>query len=255
MWLYCRSGFFSVVQHKNAPNLLLVRARVKEDLDDLRERYLPALGKTITTESADYPYRAVATKKHFSKAMVRISYDIDYTNFKTMTAQELGYDRASVYHKVHSATLAIDDRPDSHWTKGGWQTPSSKSWTPSSEKTSYASASPYKAEPVKNFSFSHDAGQIVTRIDPVTGVKTITRFPKGGGKKIVTVIKPEVRKPGDESIIEYELDADGKQVMVETDANGKPIRAEEIHEVDESGRDDSRYDMYWDALRDRYPNA
>lgn len=172
MWLYCRAGFFSVVQHKAAPQLLLVRARDRRDLDDLRELYMPKLGKTIETYSADYPYRAVITKKHYSKGMVRISYDIDYTNFKTMTAKELGPERASAYHKVHSATMEIDDRSD-HWSKKTY----SFSGKYSSPIEPYSAGNSYLPAVTRETAGASKPATIVTTIDPDTGNKSVKRQP------------------------------------------------------------------------------
>jgi hypothetical protein len=43
MWMITTIGFFSVVQDHDDPDRLLVRARVREDLERLRDEYLPDL--------------------------------------------------------------------------------------------------------------------------------------------------------------------------------------------------------------------
>jgi hypothetical protein len=38
MWIFCESGFYSIVQHEDDPNTLIVRARIKGDLERLFPR-------------------------------------------------------------------------------------------------------------------------------------------------------------------------------------------------------------------------
>ena len=57
MWLFTKFGFYSVVQ-KPGEDCLTVRSRVREDLDPLREQYLPNLGQTLDHVETDYPFRA-----------------------------------------------------------------------------------------------------------------------------------------------------------------------------------------------------
>ena len=52
MWLFTNFGFFSVVQKTGTKNLT-IRARVKADLDTLRNLYLPELGLTRGKAGSD----------------------------------------------------------------------------------------------------------------------------------------------------------------------------------------------------------
>jgi hypothetical protein len=56
MWLFAKHGFFSIVEHRADPRNLLVRARVKGDI----EHYFPD-AKVTQTDDADYLYRAAET--------------------------------------------------------------------------------------------------------------------------------------------------------------------------------------------------
>lgn len=85
MWIFSKTGFVSVVRHKSQPGKLIVRARVREDL----ERFAKLLD-TITgerhgireTPGRDYRFRTVATKHAVAQVLARQITDIDYTNFK-----------------------------------------------------------------------------------------------------------------------------------------------------------------------------
>ena len=64
MWLITPVGFFSVVQKTGdiAADTLTVRARVRGDLDALREHYLPSLSPVQESKTNDYRFRAVAPR-------------------------------------------------------------------------------------------------------------------------------------------------------------------------------------------------
>jgi len=112
MWIFTTFGFFSVTEVRNDYNesrerrkgaagphipaqpegTLQVRARVRGDLDNFRDRYLPELSKIYAMPWRDYPYRAFASKEHFAAAMTLVVQDLTYNNFKSTVSQEQGYD-------------------------------------------------------------------------------------------------------------------------------------------------------------------
>lgn len=102
MWILTVFGFYSVVQ-KPGDAHLTIRARVAEDLDRLRDTYLPALGPTVLGAGTDYPCRAVVDRELLATAMADIVRDVTYANFKSAVSAELGPQRAHVYHDVWSA--------------------------------------------------------------------------------------------------------------------------------------------------------
>jgi len=114
MWLFTTFGFFSIVE-KEAGDVLTVRARVRKDLDRLRERYLPTLSPTEANTGTDYPYRATASRSAVADAMSRVAEDIRYPNFKDAVADELGPPRAHLYHSVWSVLYDAEakERPPS----------------------------------------------------------------------------------------------------------------------------------------------
>lgn len=102
MWLFTNIGFFSIVQ-KPGTEFLTVRARVRHDIDLLRDRYLPTLSPTQAKGGTDYPWRATTSHADFAAAMGKIALDIDYGNFKNEIAARQGKARASRYGKVWQA--------------------------------------------------------------------------------------------------------------------------------------------------------
>ena len=99
MWLFTNFGFFSVVQKKGNTDLV-VRSRVKADLEALRDRYIPTLGPIIKGGGTDYQYRAKVSHAAFSQAVAHIVFDIKYDNFKDSVAAEQGDERSQAYEAV-----------------------------------------------------------------------------------------------------------------------------------------------------------
>jgi hypothetical protein len=77
MWLFVKNGFLSIVQHRDQPDMLIVRARVRGDI----EHYFPK-AKVERTEDHDYLYRAVLPKHQVATRLFDAVLDIDYPKFK-----------------------------------------------------------------------------------------------------------------------------------------------------------------------------
>lgn len=107
MWLFTNFGFFSIVQ-KPGTDFLTVRARVRGDLDNLRDQYLPSLSATQAKGGTDYPWRAMAPHVDFAAALGKITLDLNYGNFKTEVAARQGKTRASRYGRVWSALYEME---------------------------------------------------------------------------------------------------------------------------------------------------
>jgi hypothetical protein len=120
MWLISAVGFYSIVQkHWDVgANTLTVRSRVRKDLEDLRDRYLPTLGSVQEDRHADYRYRVQVPAAEVAAAAARIAADIDYNNFKHAVEVRQGIGRARLYadawavlHRLQiSDTVAGPDR-------------------------------------------------------------------------------------------------------------------------------------------------
>ena len=101
MWVFCKYGFFSAVQHKDKPGTLLVRARFKGDLERLVESMTEDEHKlcssVVETPIADYLFRMEIPKDVFAKVMERITSEIDYENFKDSVHEGNGSQRDYAY--------------------------------------------------------------------------------------------------------------------------------------------------------------
>lgn len=105
MWIASEIGFFSVVAKPwdRPRGTLTVRARVREDLDALRSKYLPDLSTTKYDPGADYWYRGVAPRASVMSAMAALVGDLDYPDYKSRVEEVQGIERATVYASVWAA--------------------------------------------------------------------------------------------------------------------------------------------------------
>lgn len=103
MWLMIPCGFYSVVEKDKdkQDGMLTVRARVKSDLDALRQ-FLPQMGKIVESADSDYRYRFRAHKVDFAYALLKIAMTINYGNFKNKVLETQGIARADTYLGVWS---------------------------------------------------------------------------------------------------------------------------------------------------------
>lgn len=81
MWIFTNKGFISAVQHREKPDLLIVRARKREDLLDLFPE-ITEQGGIQETPDADYRWRVEMTPVYLSRAIQKEIQGIDYDNFK-----------------------------------------------------------------------------------------------------------------------------------------------------------------------------
>lgn len=102
MWLITPIGFFSIVQKPTdkARDTLTVRARVRSDLEALRDTCLPSLGEIKESPNNDYRFRAVAPRANVSAAAADLIAGLDYSNFKSEVARRQGVKREQLYHDV-----------------------------------------------------------------------------------------------------------------------------------------------------------
>jgi len=97
MWLFSKTGFISVVAHRDKPKHLMVRARVMEDLEGFLDRCPTSALKSVkivTTLDGDYRHRVVVKRKHAAVAIARMVDEIDYDNFKNAVHDDSPRDAA-----------------------------------------------------------------------------------------------------------------------------------------------------------------
>jgi hypothetical protein len=102
VWLITGLGFFSIARKPDdvGAGTLTIRARVKSDLESLRQHCLPGLGKIEENAGTDYRYRAKAPRGQVAEMLAQMVQDIDYENFKNEVAKTQGEHRATIYGKV-----------------------------------------------------------------------------------------------------------------------------------------------------------
>jgi len=106
MWVTTTQGFYSAVAHRTKPGVLLIRCRVKGDLDALK-RQIPSL-KPFRDGTADYPWRAEVSQADWMMAVARLAGEVDYDNFKNEVTRRQGKRRAGVYMRVWSALTQLE---------------------------------------------------------------------------------------------------------------------------------------------------
>jgi ADP-ribose pyrophosphatase YjhB (NUDIX family) len=108
MWLFTTFGFFSIVE-KESGDILTIRARVRSDLERLRDRYLETMSPILENKGTDYRFRATAHRRNVADALRKVTEDIQYPNFKNEVRRELDSDRERLCHDVWDVMLAAKE--------------------------------------------------------------------------------------------------------------------------------------------------
>ena len=96
MWLVLDNSFLSIVKDRDNEDRLLVRARLKGDI----EKIFPE-AEVIEGAGSDYKYRAFIKRDNVSMHLLKKINKINYTNFKSKVASS-DKDRAHTYSKIWS---------------------------------------------------------------------------------------------------------------------------------------------------------
>jgi hypothetical protein len=104
MWLFSQQGMFSIVEDQYSPEHLIVRARVKGDI----ERYWP-YAVVERTEHSDYLYRAPVPKTDVAEVIAKMVMDIDYANYKDSIEDER---RSMFYARVWANMATMQEKLD-----------------------------------------------------------------------------------------------------------------------------------------------
>lgn len=124
MWIFQPDGFFSAVEHRDNPDMILVRCRAKVHaqrlLASLPEAERPELVET--PPPADYRWRAVLTRVQWVYVVARWAAGIDYGNFKNEAHKRkhpVGF--MSALHRVWDEMLAFQDDQNPLTRGGRWK--------------------------------------------------------------------------------------------------------------------------------------
>src|SRR5665213_1112104 len=90
MWLFAKYGFFSAVCAAKSktgggidPSRIMVRARLKQHLENLKARFATLKSAKILTDAGtDYRYRFIVPKEVWTDVVTELANEIDYCNFK-----------------------------------------------------------------------------------------------------------------------------------------------------------------------------
>lgn len=93
MWICFNDGFISAVQSKDNPDVLVIRSRRLEDLENV-----VGSDKSIEVNAGtDYKYRTEISKSEWVQIVSDRIMDTDYTNFKNSVKSVPLY---NLYHKI-----------------------------------------------------------------------------------------------------------------------------------------------------------
>jgi len=95
MWMFLKDSFLSIVADRGHKGRLLVRARIKGDL----ERVFPH-AKVLSLKNSDYCYRAFVERAEVMRVIAAQVEAIDYPNFKDEVQRASGSSRHDAYFKV-----------------------------------------------------------------------------------------------------------------------------------------------------------
>jgi hypothetical protein len=101
MWIFTKYGFFSAVCARSGdgrhgqpvdPDRIMVRARLREHLEALSERFPELLGDSeiVAGGGTDYPFRLFVAKAAWVQVLSLLAEETDYDNFKSAVGREQG---------------------------------------------------------------------------------------------------------------------------------------------------------------------
>lgn len=113
MWVFTQVGFLSIVEDRGDPNNLLVRGRVKGDIEAIfPEVEILKDRKVEHTPEHDYAYRISLPRALVAQRLSDMIRLIDYDNFKASVQDP---DRLTAYHWVWSVMAKLqDERQEQH---------------------------------------------------------------------------------------------------------------------------------------------
>lgn len=107
MWVFTTKGFFSIVEHKKDPNRVVIRARIRKDIESIKmlfEKLGLEVSDVVENVSFDYRYRVFASRPDWASAMTKLITDVGYKNFKNAVYEA---DSLEIRDKRHEAYLDI----------------------------------------------------------------------------------------------------------------------------------------------------
>lgn len=89
MWMFSKTGFVSIVEHRDDPDALMIRGRTREDVENFVDASGPpefhgpaSVGEVYETPDGDYRWRVVMSRGACAASVAGMCMAIDYDNFK-----------------------------------------------------------------------------------------------------------------------------------------------------------------------------
>jgi len=111
MWVYTKDGFFSAVEDRNNPEQVMVRARVRGDLERMLDGMMHGRDVKITYSGSDYLNRCFIGKHVWAAYLAQTGNEIDYFSAKDAMIPEdgNGRKRKAAYFRAWSAMKDMQD--------------------------------------------------------------------------------------------------------------------------------------------------
>ena len=110
MWVFSKTGFVSIVAHRDDPDALMVRGRTREDVENYVDATGPprfhgpaSVGEVYETPDGDYRWRVVMSRGAATAGVAGLCMAIDYDNFKDACHELNEPDRDMALMRVWSA--------------------------------------------------------------------------------------------------------------------------------------------------------
>lgn len=112
MWVFSEIGFFSATRHESDGEgpIIQVRARAREDLDNLIRQHLTHNPEILEWPGRDYPYRILISQHEWASALSQLALLTDYSNFKDRVKKRQGRHRANIYMCVWDALFDLESK-------------------------------------------------------------------------------------------------------------------------------------------------
>jgi hypothetical protein len=129
MWVFTSGGFVSAVQHRDNPDLVMVRARDRQSLETMLEGIeLTGVADDekfvrpdIVSVPGDYRWRVTVSKSTFVLFLqFEVLNYLNYDNFKNALTETRGKKWHNAAMGVWTDMLAIDDGPKAEVAERNW---------------------------------------------------------------------------------------------------------------------------------------
>lgn len=113
MWVFMNDAFFSVVKDREVETGVVVRARIRGDLENV----FGSNHSVMETEDSDYRFRMFLDQEFVANVIAERVGNINYDNFKN-SIDKRDFERKSYYTKVWSVMFDWQERlyqRTNHW--------------------------------------------------------------------------------------------------------------------------------------------